>query len=162
MDLEGARVRYVQNDGTARDEAASQLSATGLFVHGARPSPVNDLVKLSIDLPAGSTIQAQARVVYSNPRPTVGGSALAQGMGVKFTSMDESDRELLDLHLFGRIDRRPEVISIGQPAGRGASPLRTPRVREPDPVESGPLEAEEGPANPTGTLSRLGRWIRGS
>ena len=106
-----------------------ELGSTGLFVEMAEPPAVNSIVSLELTLPdLGRTVTARCTVIYSNPRPSLAGSALRQGMGVKLQSLSHEDQQALDAHVQRARDKTTSVISTRRPE---RTPRREMRAKDP-------------------------------
>ena len=116
------RARYGRHDGPVRVDRASQLSASGLFVHTAAPSPIGHQLDIVLLLSGERTIRTRAMVVYCNPRGPVPGSVLPQGMVVTFAGMADSERGLAEeLTRQDSRDRAGTHIALPAEAGQHAA-----------------------------------------
>jgi c-di-GMP-binding flagellar brake protein YcgR len=73
------------------------LSVGGLGLVADRPLKVGDALSLTLLLPSGGPIRTQAKVIRDIPASH---DLPVARIGVKFTSMEERDRERLNRHIF--------------------------------------------------------------
>ncbi len=106
-------------DVVPRQGTCLNLSTGGLFVQMPEPYPRGARVNLVIQLEsAEDTISARGTVVWTRPR--MPDPQFPPGMGVKFTSMANEARELLEQALGGKDLRRRD------PEGESTSPGSDP------------------------------------
>ncbi len=70
------------------ESRTSDLSLGGCFVDTVAQVELGDIIALSLQLPAGESIEIEGEVVYTYP---------SMGFGVRFTNVSDSDRRKLEL-----------------------------------------------------------------
>ena len=149
-------ITYEAPGGAPTTGMATRVSPNGFFVAVADPYRVNDQLEVRLDLPEGNSVQAHASVIYSNPGPSLG-SALEQGMGLKFRGLSEVDRQVLEAYA----SAGENVISIAREAADPRGPVAVGRDsagKAGAELVARVLEDVERPRR----ASRLGRWLRRS
>ena len=76
-------VKY-EGPGVRAETRISDISTTGVFIDAMSPLPVGSNIKLTFTLPTGRMVEAEGKVMQSQP---------SIGMGVEFTSIKPEDRD---------------------------------------------------------------------
>lgn len=76
-------VKY-EGAGVRAETRISDISTTGVFIDAMSPLPVGSDINLNFTLPNGHKVEAQGKVMQSQPRI---------GMGVEFTEIKPEDRD---------------------------------------------------------------------
>jgi uncharacterized protein (TIGR02266 family) len=79
-----------------RKENATNISAGGMFIKTEQPPPMNEVVQVTIDLPAGRPIEAKATVVHRVTPEDARARGCDAGVGVQFVETDDRFRERID------------------------------------------------------------------
>jgi len=100
-------VRVERADGSARDEYAVNVSASGLCLHAETPLEIGEEIRIALRLPCeGAEIQAAAKVVWTRHRGARPPLPRCWETGLSLVEIADADVARLAWFVSAQVDRR--------------------------------------------------------